>query len=211
MAFIRPKIFSDGVFIRPGTADQIVYEEVFINREYDVEAVDPHFIIDAGAHIGLSAVYFENRYPDSLIVALEPEDSNFEMLLKNTRRYENIKPLKGGLWSRRCYLKIQNPDAATWGYRVEEAPAGEGIDAFGIDDIMAMFSMDRVDILKMDIEGSEREVLIKSDAWIDRVKILIVELHDRYVPGCNEALDDILKDRGFDKTESGEKVVIHFH
>jgi hypothetical protein len=63
----------------------------------------------------------------------------------------------------------------------------------------------------MDIEGSEREVLIKSDAWIERVKILIVELHDRYVPGCSEALDDILKDRGFEKIESGEKVVIHFH
>ena len=41
------------VFIRPGTTDQDVYDEIFFGKEYDLDLGNPHFIVDAGAHIGL--------------------------------------------------------------------------------------------------------------------------------------------------------------
>ncbi len=94
------------VFLRPGTADQNVYDQVFISKEYDVDLGDPRFIVDAGAHIGLASVFFACKYPNSAVVAIEPEASNFRVLLKNSHGYGNIKPVWAGLWSRRTYLRI---------------------------------------------------------------------------------------------------------
>lgn len=68
--------------------------------------------------------------------------------------------------------------------------------------------MDRIDVLKIDIEGSEIEVLNHSKAWIDAVKTLIIELHDRFRPGCAEALQKAFSSHTYDKSRSGENIVM---
>lgn len=208
VAFVSNTVSSGGVFLRPGTADQNVFDEIFLKKEYEIDVGFPQVIVDAGAHIGLSSVYFAIRYPDSLIVALEPEDSNYRLLVQNSQRYSNIHPVKAGLWSHKTSLKIQNRDAASWSFRVIEAPEGGEIDALGIDDIMSMFNVNHIGILKLDIEGSEKAVLTTCRSWIDKVHTLIVELHDRHQPGCTEALDEAVRDRHLVRFMSGESVVL---
>lgn len=58
-----------------------------------------------------------------------------------------------------------------------------------VEDIMERFNLDRIDLLKVDIEGAEKEVFSDSDAvkWIDAVDAIEVELHDRFRPGCSRA------------------------
>lgn len=196
------------VFVRPGTSDQDVFDEIFVIQEYELDLGCPRFIVDAGAHIGLSAVYLAERYPEAVIVALEPEDANFELLCLNAKPYPNIRPIKAGLWSRKANLRIQNPGVETWSFRVEEDPAGQGIPALGVEDIMREFGVSRIDVLKMDIEGSEVQVFHHSKGWLGAVGSLIVELHDRFQPGCSRALEQALADFESDTTVSGEKVVI---
>jgi FkbM family methyltransferase len=205
---IATPLSSGRVFIRPDTADERVFDEIFIAREYELDLGRPKVIIDAGAHIGLASVYFAIRYPEAMIIALEPEASNFAVLAENARPYPNIHPLKAGLWSHETTLRIHNPQAATWSFRVEEVRDGEGIAAFGIEDLRAMFGLDRIDILKMDIEGSEQVVLTRADAWIGHVDTLIVELHDRYQPGCTEALERVAQNGHFARSRSGENMVL---
>lgn len=206
---VAPNPLTNGsVFLRPGTADQNVYEEIFLSNEYDLDLGEPRIIIDAGAHIGLSSVYFASRYPDARIIAVEPEPSNFEILLKNAENHGQIKPVQAGLWSKRTSLRIQNVGAATWSFRVVEEPSGSGIPAVGIPEIMADFNIQQIDVLKIDIEGSEFEVLKNSDSWISSVKTLIIELHDRYQPGCSEALSRALSGYSYEKSRSGESFVI---
>ena len=55
-------------------------------------------VLDAGANIGASAIYFARRYPNARIFALEPEQENYDLLLRNTHRYHNIIPIKAALW-----------------------------------------------------------------------------------------------------------------
>ncbi len=204
-----PKTGTEGcVSIRPGTADQHVYDEVFILKEYDINLGNPMFIVDAGAHIGLSSTFFADKYPSAIIAAIEPESSNFEMLLKNTASYPNIKPIKGGLWSRKAHLCIQESSVETWSFRVLEDPLGQGIPAFGIRDLLTDFGVKQIDVLKMDIEGAELEVLNHYNSWIDVVRILIIELHDRFQPGCTQALDKALSGYSYDRSRSGESIVI---
>ena len=58
-----------------------------------------------------------------------------------------------------------------------------------------------IDLLKVDIEGAEKEVFGTCD-WIGSVRCLVIELHDRFKPGCREAVSSAT--RGFSKFESGE-------
>ena len=66
----------------------LLKREIFTQDLYHFETVQPApFIIDAGAHIGLSTLYFKMLYPSSRIIAIEPHPENFKILEKNI--YEN--------------------------------------------------------------------------------------------------------------------------
>src|SRR5436190_21998125 len=76
------------VYVRIGTTDLSVLKQVLVERQYDFSLpVTPKVIVDAGANIGLSAVFFANKYPAAVIFAIEPEESNFKVLEKNVSAY----------------------------------------------------------------------------------------------------------------------------
>ena len=77
-----------------------------------------------------------------------------------------------------------------------------------VADILSDFKASRIDVLKIEIEGSEFEVLNHSAPWIDSVQTLIIELHDRFRPGCTEALEAAIGGYNFQKSISGESIVI---
>lgn len=193
------------IALRAGTTDIDVFMEVFFYEQY-LAAVphQPALIIDAGAHIGLTSLFFANKFPDAKIFAIEPAPTNIEMLELNTVDYPNIALVRAGLWGEHRLLRISNPDSTNWGFRVE--PAGSGIEALPavtVEDILKLAGTDTIDILKMDIEGSEREVFAASQAWIGKVRTLIVELHDRWAPGCTAALDLAVKPYKFNRRRDG--------
>ncbi len=181
------------VFIRAKTSDDYTFQQIFINGEYGFEySGSPQNILDAGSNIGLAAVYFANRFPNARIVCLEPELSNFELLVMNTKPYKNIIPLQKGLWSKKTHLLVEVEGRDNWGFIVKECASGEAgaIEAASIPSIMAEYQMYRIDIAKIDIEGSEGEVLNSNDAieWMQKCRMLVIELHDRMKPGTSEAL-----------------------
>ena len=77
------------------------------------------------------------------------------------------------------------------GFRVGEVKSttGELIDSMTIEDILQLANADKINILKLDIEGSEKEIFSNSDNWINKVDMIIIELHDRFKPGCKEAFE----------------------
>jgi len=81
---VRIKKIKAPFFLRLKTTDLPTFDQVFFYKEYDFDtAKSPNIIIDAGANIGLAAIYFANRYPNAKIIALEPEQSNFRILKEN--------------------------------------------------------------------------------------------------------------------------------
>ena len=219
IALLREKLYRKGaifsvripnvqhrVYLRAHTSDIETLCQIFCHAELDVPLPHPvHYAIDAGANIGLTSVFLANRYPRAQIDALEVNAENVRLLLANTASYKNIRVLEKGLWSHTTRLKILNPDAEAWAFRVGEVSTVDeaGIPAVGVQDLIADRNLD-VDILKIDIEGSEIEVLGKSDLWLDHVKTMFVELHDRFKPGCSEALLRAIGNRSHVKFRSGE-------
>jgi len=184
------------VWVRGGTSDLDVVEQLMVQHElgFDLDHA-PNWIIDLGANIGVSAVYLANRFPSARILALEVDSANFELLVRNTAPYPQISPIHKAIWPVGGRVRISNPQAQPWSFQVESTALDDplGIDAISINDLVMRYSIPRIDLLKMDIEGSEREVL--SDAltpWLETTDVMAVELHERHRTGCVAALDAAL-------------------
>ena len=169
--------------LRAKTADVHMFEEVFVDGEYRIpETPDPQWIVDAGAHIGCASVFFAVRHPDARIVAIEPESGNLELLRRNTAPYPNIEVVAGALWHERATLSIEDGGNSS-AFRVREGPGD--IPAMTLPDVLRRIGASRVDILKMDVEGAEKEIFAEPPPWLADVGVLMIELHDRFRPGCS--------------------------
>ena len=81
----------------------------------------------------------------------------------------------------------------------------EGIPALTIDDIMARYGWDAVDVIKMDIEGSEKSVFEGDYTnWLPKTRVLFTGLHEHKSPGCTKVLNDVLKNYNFERDKSDE-------
>jgi FkbM family methyltransferase len=181
------------VFIRPGTTDIEVMQQVLLDNEYDFKMpVVPRVIVDAGANIGLAAVYFAKVFPNATIIAIEPDRSNYDLIVRNTEGYQQIKALQMALWNSDGEINIFDPHGGHCGFRTGEGNAGsiEAVaktPAITVDSLMRKYGFEKIELLKLDIEGAEREVLNSSSGWINQVDVIMVELHDYFQAGCGEA------------------------
>ena len=180
--------------LRFGTSDIDAYEQVFVELHYHADLLThPKVIVDAGANIGLVSIYFANRFPQAKILAIEPELSNFNLLERNVRQYDDVTPIRAALWNKNTTIDLIDPGKGHWGFQTAEANqtvAGDRIDkvaAITVDRLMNNHKIDHIDILKIDIEGAEKEIFSDSSKWIDRVSVLIVELHERFKIGCSRS------------------------
>jgi FkbM family methyltransferase len=183
------------IYVRPGTSDIEVMQQVLLDQEYDFKLpIRPKVIIDAGANIGFASVYFASLYPEATIVALEPDASNFKLLQMNVADYPQIRPVEAALWCENKQLNLFSVDGAHAGIYTREGGAESRpklgqVPAITLEEVMKTNGFQTIDLLKMDIEGAEKEVLEKSSAWIDKVGVFLIELHDHYKAGCSEAFN----------------------
>lgn len=191
------------------SSDILVYNQIYGYKEYEYvvnlylknfgPVSSPVKIIDAGGNIGLSSIYFMQRFPDSKVIIIEPEKENFEELSFNLVKYDNIIKINGALWKNNCKLNIVNDfrDKSDWAFRVEESKNGS-VSAFSMDYLMKEHDFDFVDILKIDVEGAEKEIFTSKDSNLDflqKTKCIAIEIHDEFK--CKEQILQILADYGF--------------
>jgi FkbM family methyltransferase len=199
--------------LRVRTSDVSTYKDVLLREEYDFDLpFYPKTIVDAGANIGMASIYYAHKYPGAKIIAVEAEASNFSMLSKNTHSYPNILPLHAALWNRDGVISVNEPDPATgafgkWGFVTQE---GEGVEvrAITMRTLMAEMKISSVDLLKVDIEGAEKEVFESCD-WMESVRALVIELHDRFKPGCSVAVNSVTRE--FSTSQRGEMTLYVRH
>ena len=198
--------------MRNNTTDVPMFYCIYSNREMDVSFnFKPDVIVDCGAHIGLSAVLFANRYPSARIFAIEPEASNFEMLLKNTKPYANITCINKGIWNENISLKIKDEGFGNWGYMTETASENDtkSIESISIAELIENYNLSKVDICKINIEGAEKELFEKNyDNWLSKTNSIIIELHDHMKPGCTKSFLSALNNYEFDLSPLGSYLVL---
>ena len=197
--------------LRNNPHDYGTFEEVIVKEAYNIPlSFEPARIIDGGGNIGLTAAYFATKFPAAEIVTIEPDSENFELLSANIAPYKNIKALQGGLWSNSSYLIIRDLGLGNNGFMVEEAgkETPSAIRAWSINDIMKEMNWQDCDIVKLDVEGSEKEIFSSNyETWLPKIKVLIVELHDRMKKGCSKAVFAAISRYDFSMDVAGENLV----
>jgi FkbM family methyltransferase len=189
---VRVRTGSGTFRLRLNTTDILVLYSVFERQDYRTAPLfSPGWIVDAGAYTGFSAVYFAQRFPQARIIAIEPVRSNYEILLENIASYPQITPINKALWFENAQLEIHERGTGAWGYATRPAGAAGQIvghtDTITMDQILQKFAPAGIGLLKLDIEGAEKEVLENSASWIGQVDAVAVELHDRFKAGCSAA------------------------
>lgn len=187
--------FRSPVHVRLVSSDVLALRQVLLNSEYAWDLpFEPRVIVDAGANIGITSVFFANRYPKARIIAIEPESRNYEMLKKNAGPYPNVIPVQAALWRENGSIEVLDPGEGNWGFRTQKSvgptdqPTCGAVRAVTLDSLMAELGLERVDLLKVDIEGAEREVFASPEAWMQSVGAILIELHDRYKIGCSRSV-----------------------
>jgi FkbM family methyltransferase len=193
--------------LRAQGSDPDVFRQVVVQRELEFPiAQAPRTILDAGANIGISVRVFAERWPDASIVAIELEAENAALLRRNCAAYEKVTVLQGGLWSGKGWLHLADSAAGASTFSaVEQVSGGDGaIPSFGVADLLDDAGWETVDLLKLDIEGGEIAVFRAADRWLHRCRRIVVELHDRFAPGCTDAVHAVLSKAEWTMTEHGE-------
>jgi FkbM family methyltransferase len=196
---VRADGIAHPVRLRLRTTDLALFEEIIQHNEYAMDLpAEPTVIVDAGANIGLASVYFANVFPAARIFAIEPEHANFELLRINAAPYENITPICAALWKDSAALVMTNPQSGYWGFQIQERshenhddPTVPGVT---MDDLISTYRLASIDLLKVDVEGAEKEIFEHSSGWIDHVDGIAIETHDRLKEGCHDSVLAAAKD-----------------
>jgi len=197
---------------RKNESDIDAFFQIFVQKDYKLPiAISPKLIIDGGANVGYASLWFASQYPDAEIIAVEPEESNFSILEKNTKSYSNIKRIKAGLWHKNAHLKIIDTGSGKWAFVTKEVSPAKKFDitAITISDILRKSGHSRIGILKLDIEGAEKEVFSKNyESWLGKVDVLIIELHDRIKSGCSESFYSAVNHYNWKEFRKGENIIL---
>jgi len=179
--------------LRNGSSDFNVYDQIFLKKEYktviefwsqNVET-DCRLILDVGANVGFSSMYFAEHFPNAKIIAFEPDLENFKMLSKNVNSINNCLFENKAIWSYQTTLAIADTfrDGESWSHSVTEnlnVPYLYKIEATDLNSIINAYNINSIDLLKIDIEGAEGEVFSERGNldFLNIVKILALEIHD---------------------------------
>jgi FkbM family methyltransferase len=204
----------DPIHLRLGNSDFTVLEEVFAigvyKRVKDWELPDKPKIIDLGANIGMSTLYFDSLYPQCRIVAVEPDETNCRLIHKNCRRLIR----EGRLHVHRSFISEKDGVAGletrsgqrarqAWGFTKVDIidDCHPAVPCISMPTLMDIGGIKRIDLLKCDIEGSERKLFRQCGQWIQTVNHLIVETHRSWtdrsdVYGASQLMDDLKANGG---------------
>ncbi len=159
-------------------------KEIFSERIYDIELSHSEpLIIDIGGNIGLSTLFYKSEYPNSRIIVFEPHPQNFDLLEMNVfqNNLSNVdcvrKAIAASEGEKTLYYSNNHFSSASckksaWN-RTEVEQEKIIVNSIKLDN----FLNERVDLVKMDIEGLEEEVILNSKKALKLISNLIFEFH----------------------------------
>jgi FkbM family methyltransferase len=210
---IHPRLLRHPIRLRAGASSDVdVFDQVIMGTEYQtLNDLQPRFIIDLGANVGLSSAYFLSTFPQANLLALEPDPSNYELCRYNLMKYgQRAQVLPGAAWSRRTQLALSHSsgDGREWASRVQDRTSRSNdvmVDGWDVKSLIERTGAAVIDLLKIDIERAETEVFANGhDDWLPSVRNICIELHDQ---NCRDVFFAALSNYDYQLSRSGELTI----
>lgn len=205
---MKHTISLDGALIEYDTLHDlaVIFPELLAEEEdYFESDADAPVIIDGGANIGLAIYYFLHLYPHARVIAFEPNPRIFGILSRNIKRngWENVTVYPYALSGQEGHLSFFTQECGLAGSLTHRnfENVENGISEIEVSVVRLSSYIDGpVDYLKLDIEGSETEVMEEIAEKIGLVKYITIEFHDGALSENNSRAKilTLLEKNGFD-------------
>lgn len=180
--------------IRPNGVDGKTLSDIFDARLYDLSAGGAKRILDLGANIGVATMFFASRFPEAEFACVEPSPAN-QAVLREAISLNRIRAtvFEGAVGTEAGEAELHvgsDPDM----FSITPAhPSAQTLRVrqFTVPELLAALGWDHIDLLKIDIEGYEKVLLCRNNAWLGRVRLIIGEAHGHVGYGIEEVRADL--------------------
>jgi len=155
------------------------YEELFLDEIYRFQTKSEQpVIIDCGANIGLSSLYFKTIYPNATLHAFEPDAVLFQLLEKNAQvnGFTNTNLHQAAVWIEDTNLSFSSKGSEASHIDLSNQSTHQ-VKAIRLSSFLAEF--EHVDFLKIDIEGAEFQVVADCLEGLKKVDHFFLEYHGK--------------------------------
>jgi FkbM family methyltransferase len=157
------------------------YIDIFKREIYNFKAINNQpYIIDCGANVGISVLYFKTLYPNAEIIAFEPDKDIFAILKENidNSNHKKVTLINKALWNTEG--KTSFIDEGADGGKILDSknipPHNLNIIEVETTSLRACLNQ-KVDFLKIDIEGAETIVIEDCENLLHNVERIFIEFH----------------------------------
>ncbi|MES2765774.1 MAG: FkbM family methyltransferase [Bacteroidota bacterium] len=171
------------IYLRTQSGDIAMFYEMFWRVVYKLPQdvfKNVKTIVDLGANVGMASLYFAENCPQAKIFAVEPERNNFSVLTKNLAdksAQKRFKKLQAAIDDKDGEVTLHSGGMSYNVHISDGNDRGENVRAISMNSLLNGFDIAEIDLLKIDIEGTEKKIFAKDTDWLDRVKSIIIEFH----------------------------------
>lgn len=200
-------LFPSGFFLD----SFVTFTEIFIDKDYDTSFIkngdNDGVIIDFGSNFGYSVKYFNQIFPKRTIYAVEADQENFQILNRNLKEEINrnaVVPINKAISNNNKGLVMEDTSSTNKPVLrfvkpqsvVQNISKKKIIESISPDDLLVGYNINKVILLKIDIEGGEN-ILFSDTNCLDTIlnvtENIIIETHDMFIPGTRALVLKILK------------------
>lgn len=205
--------------------DYITIQEIYFYECYKIDNLEIYkkifhdideknlLIIDCGSNIGCSTNFFLNSYKNAKVISIEADEENFLSLKKNVLN-ENAFLINSAISNENFYYQVQdNKDNRA--KKILIADQNNSKKTITVNELLNDKRNENLHpfLIKIDIEGHEKDLFNSNTEWFDKFDIIIIELHDWMMPGKSVSkgyLNSIVKSMNNNKRDtiiSGENLI----
>lgn len=196
------KIYSQTLFgktLRFNAPQELIHglKEIFLEGVYQQSLPANARILDCGANIGLSVIYLKRICPTAKIIAFEPDQANIGLLKQNLQSFglRDVEIREEAVWKENTFVQFSNHQGMASHIEEESTADTTPIKATRLRDYLNQ----RIDFLKLDIEGAEFEVLMDCKDRLSNIQRMFIEYHGQFSTARQlEELLSLLTNSGFE-------------
>lgn len=169
-------------FVFEDVGDFELFDEVFVQASYTtLDNLPPAPVIfDLGANIGVSALYFRLRFPDSTIHCFEPDPANYRRLVRLQEQFNRFHLHQIAVWNETGTVRFFSDGhrgSSSSLFRTHDRQIEVVVPSETLSGILKLTGLDRADLLKLDVEGAE-EKIFEGFGEYGRFGMIAGELHN---------------------------------